>query len=375
MRYKDREFSDFIVQDYFSVKKTEEFEYLPIYSSIGISNGFVYVISNERPFVENMEDAANIFKVNVVDTENIGISQTFRIKCLTLYTAVIVLAVLMFFSLVRVAAIFKMVRTGSSEMDIMSSVLKISVLATAIVVTIIVSSVIFKNLNERYLDKTYEALANSALLICETVDDEYIMSIDSPECVNDVEYHELDSIVYTYLNILGHYGFESARNNGIYTVIYGVKNNVLFELYRDDFRHCVMYPLPGGYDGSVEQNVMESDEIRSFLNEDPFEGDFAYVYVPCYSKDGVPIAIIETGIFYDSFTKSNSALYRMMLINIFSGVIIVMLMIGELMSAADAVKTQKKFRKKMADYSERAEIDEALRKIQDANPGMDIAFD
>ena len=31
--------------------------------------------------------------------------------------------------------------------------------------------------------------------------------------------------------------------------------------------------------------------------------------------------------------------------------------------------------KKMADYSERAEIEEALRKIQDANPGMDIQFD
>ena len=349
-RYEDGKCSVFIPQNYFSDENPESFEYLPIYTTLEIRDDIITVVS-----VNSEEE----YCVNAVDTDgniiasisSVPLSWEFKVRCFILYFTMLLFVIVAVYSLARIVILLKKTHLGILESEKYSMRLKYAVLVVSFTVALITAFIIFRSSNELYHDKAMENIVNVSVLINDTIDDKFLKSVNSPADMVTEDYLKIDQNIVEYLHMRDLIDPSKAYCKDVYIIIYGIKNNVIYELYRDDWEHCIFYPLPGGYEGSVEQSVLESNQFHTSVDLNTSEGSFEYILQPCFDREGNPVALIEAGMAYDTFVQSNIRFFFQMMLIVFSGIIIVMLMFGEILSAAEAVRQQRRYHRKKADYS------------------------
>ncbi len=338
--------SDVITPNHFEREIADGFAYLPLYSGVNITGQTITLVASEYIYSEEVDDFENSYILYSVDTdgslvcslEEIPISASFRFKCILLYLSIFFLVILGVYAIIQVAGVFLKTQTGNVGTQIM-------VLITALVVTIFVSYFIFNSSKSRYMTKSMENLTNIGFLIEAKINKEYLASIDSPECYRDPAYAELNHTI----NVIIHDNVNFDEN--AYAILYGIKDNIIYEVYRDDMLHEIMTPVEGGFKGTWEQGILESGQYDFSESENISEGSFVYVMIPIYDVKGEPLSLLEVGMNYNSYEKTNSNDYHTMLVLISSVVIIVMLFLSEFMNAVVSIRHQSNHYKKKESYS------------------------
>ena len=338
--------SDFITPNHFNREIAEGFAYLPLYFGVNITGQTITLVASEYIYSDEIDDFENCYILYSVDMngdlvcclEDIPISALFRCKCILLYLSIFFFVILGGYATIHVARVF--LKTQTSKVGI-----QIAVLITALVVTIFVSYSIFNSSKSRYMTKSMENLTNIGFLIEAKIDKEYLASIDSPECYKDPAYVELNdtinAIIHTNVNL----------DENAYAVLYGIKNNIIYEVYRDDMLHEIMTPVEGGFEGTWEQGILESGQYDFSESDNISEGSFVYVMIPIYNVKDEPLGLLEVGMNYNSYEKTNSEEYHAMLVLIASVLIIVMLFLSEFILTIVSIKHQSNYYKKKESYS------------------------
>lgn len=314
----------------------DDFPNAPIYSEITANNGIISFLSSEYILELESEDENYLYKIcayseskntNVKYSE-LNYSLLRRIKIFSVYICFALLVTAVIYLAYKVVSLLK------GHKPDRTFTFQITVLVTALTVTISVSYYIFGKSTEQYIGELKNNLVNTAYRIAVSVDENDINKVDSPNSYMSDEFENIDDVV---LNIIGD---DNNNDSDMYCVIYKVVNDIVCEIYRDDMRHSVMYPMAGKFDGSIEEEISEKDTFYTKYGLESSEGTYIYALVPVYSSEGETIAFIEIGTDYGTFTSENMNLYISVLLVAAMAVIIVMLMFSEIIEGFRAVKAK-----------------------------------
>lgn len=208
------------------------------------------------------------------------------------------------------------------------------ILITALAVAIGTTAVIFDKLNERYSEENSRNLSNIAELVEKSVDKELIKELDSPEDYMGDAFCELESSLFTILHN------DINNDSDLYVVVYRVYNDILCEVYRDDYVHGVMHPMAGVFSGSIEEDLAKTGGVYKSQNYTLSEGSYNFALVPTYDENGDILAFYEIGTDNNRATAMNQKLYKRVLILAVMVVIIVMLMFTEISNAFKAFRAR-----------------------------------
>ncbi|MGN0630893.1 MAG: MFS transporter, partial [Ruminococcus sp.] len=320
----------------FSDNTSEEIALCPIYTGLNVSDNTISVLSAEYQYDAELDNPNYFYHIAAVDFNGnsvfygneIGISAGRRFLILCVYAAILMIALIAGYSIIRI--IRNLRHTGLTQVKT-----QILVLVTAIAVTLGVSISVFHSSNERFADESAANLSNIAYLIDATIDKDIVKSIDTPDMYLDQNYEALNE------SVIGVLKNEVNENRNVYAVIYKVYNNVICEVYRNDFYHGIMYPMAGTYSGSIEEGIAENKTYYVSQDYELSEGSYAFSLLPSYDENGEVIAFIEVGTDYNYFVQENNRLFKKLLITASMAVIIIMLLFSELMNGTAAFRARK----------------------------------
>jgi hypothetical protein len=202
----------------------------------------------------------------------------------------ILLLLLLLISFILFLFVYLKIRIGKSFGSIMLA-------AACIAFGAVISSVLIINeMNQRYNEKTYDALENISRLIAASIDAEVIDNLELPSQSESVEYLEFKRKIqerFTKLSLTGKRAYQTiqkAKNGKMYSV-HDMEN--LWDAY---------YPI-GQDDESYNEIANSKQYYRSQIITT--DGNWIFTRGPILNKQGEVIALIETG--YDmEFTQKQT---------------------------------------------------------------------
>ncbi len=325
----------------FSALQTDTFSKMPLYTGINVNNGIISFLSGEYTYDQSADEEFYTYQLVSVSengtlcfkSENIGILMRRRIQIIGVYLAILLFAIILIYSVNRT---INLLRKNKPEK---STVIQLIMLATALSVTLCVSYVIFDNCNNRYVKETGKNLTNTSYRIGETITAYDMENINSPDFSLSDKYRQLDEKVNAVI------GDKNNAENNLYCVIYRVKKDIVYEVYRDDGVHGSMYPMAGSFGGSIEERISAENDFYISYEIELSEGSYIYSLVPVYDNSGNTIAFIETGMDYGKFKDETKALYIKVLIAAAMAVIIIILLFSEILCGINAVRMKQTRRK------------------------------
>ncbi len=335
------EFDTIISKKEFSITDSNKFSDAPIFSGLEVSNNTVSVLTTEYTYDEN-EKPLYLYGMAAVSEEGEELfyydSVTISPQRIIFVVSVNIAAILIL--VISIYAVFKIVILIRNSKFEESSKVQIIMIVTALIVTMGMSYIIFESYNSRIVNESASNLCNIAYLIGEKINFNDLEKIDNPNSIFEKSYKNIDKAVNEVL--------QSAVNqkNNLYCVIYKVKNNIIYETYRDDFSHCAMYPMSGGFAGSIEEEMAANNRYDISYEFAFSEGTYMYALVPLYDENDKNIAFIETGMDYSAFVGENNRLYTKVLMFAVMAVIIFMLLLSEILYSVEAVKAERISKKK-----------------------------
>lgn len=341
MNTETLKFNTIISENEFSLIDSDKFSDAPIFSGLDVSNNTVSVLTTEYTYDENKEPFY-LYGMAAVSEEGEELFYYDRISIspqrIMFVASVNIVAILIL--IISIYSVFKIVVLIKNSNFEESSKLQIIMIVTALAVTIGISYIIFESYNSRIVNESASNLCNIAYLIGEKINFDDLENINSPDSVFGKSYKNIDKAINEILQS------NINKKNNLYCVIYKVKNNVMCEAYRDDFQHCLMYPMTGGFSGSGEEELAANNEYSISYEFALSEGIYMYALVPLYDETGKNIAFIETGMDYSAFTGENNRLYTKVLMLAVMAVIIFMLLLSEVLYSVEAVKAERISKKK-----------------------------
>ncbi len=342
----DGQLTEVIGQGHFSGGSTGSISEAPLYSGLNADGGNISVVSAEYSYDPVTDESEYTYFVNCVNSTGeeifssdiIGISPGYKVIVLCVYAAILLMAVIAVYSLIKIIGMIRSEGFAKNNTQIL-------VLLTAIAVTAGVSLTIFNTCNERFVSESVENLSNIAYLIDATMDKETVAKLNSPDMWFDESYQALNDDILSVLKS------NTNESRNVYAVIYRIHSNVICEVYRNDGLHSIMYPMAGAYANSVEQVLAESSEIYISQDYELSEGNYTFALIPSYDENGEILAFIEVGANYDIYVQENNALYKNILILSSMAVIIIMLLFAEIMNGGTAFRARHRAASDKSSYS------------------------
>lgn len=335
-----------IEKGYFDEERINEFASYPIYTGLNVYGDTISVLSSEYSYDSATDESDYFYYIAAADRygnrifygNEIGISIKRRILILSVYAAILLIVCIAVLTAFKLASIIR--NTNISQIKT-----QFLILVTAIAVTFSVSVSVFQSGSERFSEESASNLANIAYLIDASIDKEIVKSIDSPDAYFEKNYKLLDDGISDILKS----GVNADRN--VYAVIYKVYNNVICEIYRNDFYHGVMYPMAGSYRGSIEESIAENKSCYISQDYELSEGSYTFSLIPSYDTSGNLTAFIEVGTDYNYFVQENNRLFKKLLLTSSMAVIIIMLLFSEFMNGVSAFRAKKNCLERKAEKS------------------------
>lgn len=321
----------------FSTLETDEFAIMPIYTGLNVGQGMITVLAAEYFYDEVTDEEIYNYRLAMVSESgeivwcaDVLQNSTQRyVEGAIAYAAVILMLSIFVYAVIT---IFQLLRQNQIEQSIK---IQFIMIVTALVVTFGISYLIINNFNKRFVSEAEVKLSNVAYLISESVDKKYLEMIDSPDAYYSSDYADLHEDVGRVLN--------SSVNaeSYMYCVIYKEKNNVVYEVYRDDIVHGAMYPMAGEYSNSIEEYIAAENEYYFCDELTLAEGSYMYALVPVYSETGETIGFVETGMDYATYSEENSALSVKVMMLAVMAVVIVVLVFSEILYTKTAIQIKR----------------------------------
>ena len=326
-----------VTSDDFVAADSEKFSKKPLYTGLNVSNGVISFLTTEFTYDKAWDEVLYFYGIAAVSedgeilfhTDSVELNMTIKLLIFSLYFAGFVLIVIFLYGIARIVSLLK-----NTSIDTSVKIQCIVVLV-ALLVAIGSSTFIFKNVNERFIEKTSATLCNIGYWLGEKIDEDIILSLNTPDAFFSKEYAELDVTVNEVLKS------DVNEADNIYCVIYKVKNDVVCELYREDMLHAAMYPMAGQFENSTEEYIAQNHTYEIFYDIALSEGTYIYALLPMYSDAGENIAFIEVGMDFSYFTEQNNSLYTKVLMLTIMAVIIVILLFSEILCAMEAIKAKR----------------------------------
>lgn len=320
----------------FANNESNEIALCPIYTGMNVYDNTISTLSAEYKYDSEIGAPIYFYHIAVEDINgnkifygnSIGISAERRIVILCVYIAIFLILLISIYYVIRIIRIIR--RVG-----IIQAKTQLLVLVTAIAVTFGVSISIFHSSNDRFTDESAANLSNIAYLIDSTIDKDIVKSIDTPDMYFKETYEVLNESIVDILRN------EVNKNRNVYTVIYKVYNNVICEVYRNDFYHGIMYPMAGAYSGSIEEDIAENKICYISQDYELSEGSYTFALIPSCDERGEVVAFIEVGTDYNFFVQENNRLFKKLLLTASMVVIIIMLLFAEMMNGIAAFRSRK----------------------------------
>ncbi len=341
MNTETLKFDTIISEKEFSKIDSDKFSDAPIFSGLDVSNNTVSVLTTEYTYDENGEPLY-LYGMAAVSEEG---EELFYYDCVSIspqrimFVASVNIAAILIL-IISIYSVFKIVILIKNSKFEESSKLQVLMIVTALVVTMGISYIIFESYNSRIVNESASNLCNISYLIGEKINFDDLKKINSPNSIFEKSYENIDKAVNEVLQS------DINQENNLYCVIYKVENNIMCEAYRNDFLHCVMYPMTGGFTGSIEEEMAENNRYDISYEFALSEGTYMYALVPLYDENGKNIAFIETGMDYSAFAGENNRLYTKVLMLAVMAVIIFMLLFSEILYSVKAVKAERVSKKK-----------------------------
>jgi predicted MFS family arabinose efflux permease len=326
----------------------ENFEDNPIYVGLSVSGteDEVSVVSSEYIYDEELDDYLYNYHVYVENGDGellyndcvLKKTDSYLLKTGILLFLCVVLAVCV---LIFVIFIIKMIPYMKLDTNVK---IQFAILITAVAVTFFVSELIVDDYNERYMDEVVRGMTNISSMMGELLDEDDVNALNAPEDYGSESYQQ---IKYTVQKVLSD---DTNKKSGMYCVLYKNVDGIICEVYSKYSHHGGLYPLAGGYEGSTEQEVYETQEPFISYDYNSADGNYMFVLSPVIDSQGNTIALMEVGIDLYEFTRANSDLMKSVLTFTVMAIVIVILLVIEIMYAVQAVKVRKKNRQEQTDY-------------------------
>lgn len=325
-----------IDESYFLEDKPENFPENPIYSGMYTQGDTISVLSTQYRYDKDAGEGYlyNVCTVSASDGKTLFydniVEKAFgrRVMEFAFWTTLILLSVVAVYSVVRIAKMLRGVKYGIGKLQVIAFVLVITI-------TILVTCFVFENSEERYIKDSVENLSNVAYLIAEKVDKDALIKMDSPDDYDSEEFYKIDKTITEVLNN------QISDNENIYCVLYKAVNNIVCQLYSDDYANGPFYPLAGAYEGSIEESIALNKSYYVSYETDMSEGSYTYVLTPIYDGNGEILAFVEVGMDHALFLRENGELFKDVLLLVATAVIIVMLLFTEIVYGVRSFKERK----------------------------------
>lgn len=316
---------------------SRELALCPMYSGMNVADGNLSLICTEYKKDSGSGEEYYDYKAYVRSTagnavyygDTTGVAVTRRVQEILVYVILLLLFLIFVFSAIKLVRLIK--KRGGIQ-----GKTQLLVLVMAVAVTIVVSMTIFNSYNQKFASESAANLSNIAYLIEERLDKDCVSKIDSPDAYYGEAYQEIN------VKIMGVLKNEANRESNVYAVLYKIKDNIIYEVYRDSQDRGCAYPLAGEFKDSIEETVYETGERYLSQEFQLAEGNFTFVLVPVRDQDNNSIALLEVGTDYNYFAQASRDLYKKMLITVGIGVIVAMLLFSELLNGWIAFQEKRK---------------------------------
>jgi len=195
------------------------------------------------------------------------------------------------------------------------------------------SVIIMGEMQNRYIDNTYNELENISKLISASVDVGIFGRLHSRQQFNDEEYINLSNHIKTV--------FSGLQFNGkqVYLIIWMERDGIVYSMYDLEYMWGMFYPYMA-YEGSFLENLNLSGEYDRATVSDP-TGTWVAVSGPIYDNDGKFLAAIETGYNIRTVENENREMIMQVVLIVLATTIAFLLIVIECLLMFDAYKKNK----------------------------------
>ena len=328
MRYDGQELTEFIARGEPLKGLPDAFSELSIYTGLNCKNGTVSVTYAENYYDKDSGEVINHYNAYVVSAVSKTLlfnSNTVR-KSAWVFAKGIVFCVTAGFLVVAILYTLLLavllLRQNRGDRTFLT---QLGLLAIAIVTAGIVAGITLNTTNQRYFNEVMNKMTNISLLMANSIDEDDVNALESPESFMSQSYNHIDRQIKSVLQN------EINAEDGIYCIIYRVHNGIVYEAYSDETLYGTGYPMPGGFEGSAEQEIYETGQYMSFGNYNGSDGSYMFVLMPIKNAAGEVTALMEVGTDLYIFTAESNRLFFNILLYAAMTVIILLLLAGEVM--------------------------------------------
>lgn len=233
------------------------------------------------------------------------------------------------------------------------SVLSRGVLVVSIITitTVLVIFLISRNFSERYTRTVLDQTSQMVQLIPRTLSGDLLYQIEDQEDYMGKPYRTIRKELHLALN-----NNEDPWNNRYYFALYRVINDQLYGMmYLNDgitaFHPFSYYDEPGAYQDA------QNDTISAETDSDNW-GTWIYAVGPVYDSKGKVVALLEIGTDLFSFNRENRKLFKQIILEVVTLIVVFTLLMIELTFFNDILK-KRHFQKLCSDGAvvERRKVD------------------
>ncbi|BED92391.1 MAG: MFS transporter [Candidatus Paraimprobicoccus trichonymphae] len=191
--------------------------------------------------------------------------------------------------------------------------LSVIVMSGVIIITVIFGLIVVPNISSHSTNETLNRIISVSQLTSKLLPKDAISNLDSIDDYQNNDYTSLDKLIKNIFS-------SNESYDNMYCVIYKVLNGSISEVYStinylgDSI--IVNFPHEWKYEGSLEQEILETGETKSISYDGWADGDCLFSLGPIYGENGEHLGLIEIGIDLTTLQKNNTKLLVNIFINI-----------------------------------------------------------
>ena len=244
-------------------------------------------------------------------------SETQSILCILMWAAVVILAV------GAAVAVFLLIRyvvvSGSKFHKIAAGMI-----VGAVGMAALFAGILIPRYQELILDAIITRAQMASEIMVENLPYDAFSRIDSASDFMDEDYQAVRNAAHDVFMA------RDATVEDLYCAFYKIQDGMIIATYCLQEDTGAIHPQDWPYEGSDEQEIIESRQGKVYLDYQTSEGSFLFVLNPVIDDTGEVIGLLEVGTDLKSFQSENQAMILDLFINIVAVTIVVILIALEL---------------------------------------------
>lgn len=133
-------------------------------------------------------------------------------------------------------------------------------------------------------------------LVAQQIPTDHLQNLNSIADYRKTDYMEIKEVI-------DHIFFSRNGVNDLYCVLYTIRDDVITVNYSSGEDCGCVYPYDWQFEGSDEQEIMETGMAKSYSKRDSFEGSYSFSLSPIFDQDGKVVGLAEVGVYARQFEE------------------------------------------------------------------------